>query len=751
MTTTVTSKISTTANANGTAPIPFFFQAISAEEIEVLRISTPMIFGVDYTVTLNGDSTGTINPIVSWGADPITVRSKPNFSQPALFERFAPLYPDQLNGPLDRLARTDLYLRTQITDMDVLVDANTAAIASLNQSLLAASLGIVVDASMIVRPESYGATGLGDFVTDRAAMNAAIGAAAITGGVVKLTDGATYIFSDLDVSDGVMIIGPRSATIKLPNQVSSTTTTALTSGTTAKTVTVTSAANFRVGMSVIIATGATVSPNDSFSHAGRQISAIVGNVITLAAGPFINAHAAGAIIASTGHLLRCKGNNVLDGFTVDGNEASNVYGHWITSALIVQEGDDCYFQRLKFQNTPSDAMLAGGPSGGEIKGSSTLFCSFNNIGGNGVHYGNIRDIFVIGNRMKFGNVRKSLPAEQAGGASIRLGHQDGAVVLSDNCANLLVAQNAVDDWICGVGALSTVNAANVNDNVTVIGNEFINCYRPLECILDTRRVVFSGNRCRATLPFFTGAQRFDSQTITVDGNSGVNRLRDVIITNNSIKNGTIYIDRARGFVVQDNIVDNSENSLAAYNAELIAATAIRMPIALYNYEQGIVRGNLFKGGQTGLWLQNSFALGTPYSRDTLIEGNIFANQFRWGLTGVQGSTGTFKGTTFRNNIVRQDNAATAEDGTALTFAADWFGLQTPPDLQIEGNRIEFNHGAGAAWSNSDNPTYMSRRENTVNGVYELFANFANDGAAAAGGVPVGAKYRNGSVLQQRVA
>ena len=48
-------------------------------------------------------------------------------------------------------------------------------------------------------------------------------------------------------------------------------------------------------------------------------------------------------------------------------------------------------------------------------------------------------------------------------------------------------------------------------------------------------------------------------------------------------------------------------------------------------------------------------------------------------------------------------------------------------------------------SNTDGTFSMTRQDNT------LFANYANDSAAATGGVPIGGLYRNGSVLMVRSA
>jgi hypothetical protein len=108
MTTTVATW-KTSGNANGVAPIPFSFQAISSAEVGVRRAGAEQVGG--FTVALNGDGTGSVTPTSSWGTDAVVIYSKPNYSQPANFTRFGAFYPDQFNPPLDRAARTELALK----------------------------------------------------------------------------------------------------------------------------------------------------------------------------------------------------------------------------------------------------------------------------------------------------------------------------------------------------------------------------------------------------------------------------------------------------------------------------------------------------------------------------------------------------------------------------------------------------------------------------------------------------------------
>jgi hypothetical protein len=116
MTTTTTSASTGPLTANGVTPLPFTFQAISATEIEVTRngvVASPST----YTVTLNGDSTGTVTPMSSWGSDTVYIKSLPTYQQPFNFTRGIPVYPDAMNEPLDRLLRTILAIKRRTEEI----------------------------------------------------------------------------------------------------------------------------------------------------------------------------------------------------------------------------------------------------------------------------------------------------------------------------------------------------------------------------------------------------------------------------------------------------------------------------------------------------------------------------------------------------------------------------------------------------------------------------------------------------------
>lgn len=127
MTTTATNAF-TAAVASGVNPVPFTFQAISPEEVGVLRAgTTELSYGADFGVTLNGDGTGEVTPGTSWDTDDVIVYSKPSFRQPSDFTRFGAFYPDQFVPPLDRLARALIALKQSAALLPIAIATNAAA------------------------------------------------------------------------------------------------------------------------------------------------------------------------------------------------------------------------------------------------------------------------------------------------------------------------------------------------------------------------------------------------------------------------------------------------------------------------------------------------------------------------------------------------------------------------------------------------------------------------------------------------
>lgn len=213
MTTTNTSD-RTAAVANGTAPIPFTFQAASAGEVTVLRNNVPE-YG-SYTVDLNGDGTGTVTPSSSWGSDSILIYSSPSYQQTADFARFGPFYPDQFVPPIDRLARGLIALKGRLDatapDSSLRVDLATpvgSALSGFTRSETGAAARSVQDKLRdVAHARDFGL--VGDGSDEGVKLTRFINSAISSGVPHRLETGKTYgtsiVLPTIDVS-GVRIEG----------------------------------------------------------------------------------------------------------------------------------------------------------------------------------------------------------------------------------------------------------------------------------------------------------------------------------------------------------------------------------------------------------------------------------------------------------------------------------------------------------------------------------------------------------------
>lgn len=179
MTTTVTYAQDGPLTANGTAPIPFTFQAISDEEIEVEREGL-VVSPTTYQVTLSEGGTGSITPLTSWGADTVYIRSAPIYGQPTEFSKFGAFYPDRINPALDRMSRQIIALKRRVDMSDagesVLREDLLSATGADNVNFLQEGTGAAARTTRsklqeLVSPKDFGA--VGDGVTnDKAAVEA---------------------------------------------------------------------------------------------------------------------------------------------------------------------------------------------------------------------------------------------------------------------------------------------------------------------------------------------------------------------------------------------------------------------------------------------------------------------------------------------------------------------------------------------------------------------------------------------------
>jgi hypothetical protein len=181
MTTTATHAHVGPLTANGVTPIPFDFQAISESEVNVVKDGVD-IGNVGFTVALEGDGTGEITPLTSWGSSEVYIYSAPDFENTAEFQRFVKWYADAVNVPLDVLSRQIIALRRDVgrtfrvpIGNTGLVSGETGVIGVEDGNLVLHAPGefvgppgsLAVSGLIFVTPQQFGAEA--DGVTDDSA------------------------------------------------------------------------------------------------------------------------------------------------------------------------------------------------------------------------------------------------------------------------------------------------------------------------------------------------------------------------------------------------------------------------------------------------------------------------------------------------------------------------------------------------------------------------------------------------------
>ena len=129
MTTTVTTARSGPYTAAAQTTFSVTFQSLSADEIAVY-VDDVLINAADYTFTRDDDGTGEL-VFDSAQTGEVLIVSAPSYQQPTEFAQHGAFYPNQINTPLDRQARTLLAVRDEVETQNDIISDEVAARATL--------------------------------------------------------------------------------------------------------------------------------------------------------------------------------------------------------------------------------------------------------------------------------------------------------------------------------------------------------------------------------------------------------------------------------------------------------------------------------------------------------------------------------------------------------------------------------------------------------------------------------------------
>ena len=549
-----------------------------------------------------------------------------------------------------------------------------------------------------VTPEKFGAVEPAADAT--AAVQAALDfAGGEGGGTVELL--RMYLVStELEAPQGVAIRGPRSAGLRRIDEVRTTTTSTIAAGSGSRTFTVTSAAGFAVGQSVILVSGSAYSPNDPYSHRNPVITAVSGNSITIDTRSAIGAHAAGAVLQTASHGLILLGGNQVEGITIDGNEANQTDAVWRTTTELVIEGSGCTVEDVAIVRGASDLVLVAGYAtsfnpivGVYVENSRFIGCDFEDAGNNGIHLSFTAGALVEGCRFRRLNRRN---------AGINVEHQDGGVICSYNNRDVIVSGCDFEEMYDAVGNIDQKVAPEgevFNHGFVVTGCRIHNCHRPLRVLNRGSKVVFEGNRVSADYPYTAG---LDDSRVYLFGTSLSERAGRVIVCDNEFTNVRIASTNVRGLVIEGNEFDLTAQS---------AAGTIH-PLFLSNTSEATIAGNVVRGGGYGVRLLNFGGAGDM--TDIVVADNQFVDQ-RWtGIRGDSDAPGPVEALV-RGNAISNDAAS--------AIGAGYRALRLLPGMYAEGNRISL--AVGSAWDLTAAGSGPSRGRNLVAGVVEEPGNFAD--------------------------
>ncbi|MEN6548571.1 MAG: hypothetical protein ABFE07_21200 [Armatimonadia bacterium] len=372
-----------------------------------------------------------------------------------------------------------------------------------------------------VTPESFGA--MGDGTTDDSTAFASLYNFYTSGAIrVMLKPGATYLVGSMYIRAGWTIVG-YGAKIKRIDEVKSATSTAISSGTTS--ITVASAAGFRIGQSITVYNGS------SFEPGPHRITNISGSTLTVVGG-WQMAFPSGGTVITCGHLIAGAGATraMVLGVEINDNKGGNTsLNKWQTHVAVEVYGSGTVVRDCKIYDCCSEGIIGG--DGGRIIENDIRNCN-----GNAIHVAGTSEwSWVLCNKTYNTNLDNNT------------GHNDGAVSFS-NTAGGVVAFNEFDTGRCGVGAVDSTYDSQTHIFKNVVKNMTLH---PIEA-----RVPAGENmkNLYIQLNHFENCGLFDVGYV---GTAGAGSLSNVYINDNECINTRISLSNITHLRMNNNTVNIS--------------------------------------------------------------------------------------------------------------------------------------------------------------------------------------------------
>lgn len=302
------------------------------------------------------------------------------------------------------------------------------------------------------------------------------------------------------------------------------------------------------GLKEAIANGISVITiaNGSVLDVNERITLPVGTTL-LGNGATLN-----RVTGFEGILINMSANCKISGLTINGNREAMINPTWDKTIEIATRDNGIV----------ENVTIVDGNECVVCYGNDVIVrdCNITNCGGNGIHFSGadrtrVENCTVIGSNKRSG-----------------MGHEDGAIIWSNECNETICVNNYVEDAKCAFGSID----ADFNSNIKIIGNTAKNCTQAIEGTFQAsvpKNMIITDNH-------FVNCgkleiNRTDTETIVNEGNwliannlfdntgALIDNVQNVVVSNNiSINNNTyhgLYIVRCRNATVESNRISGTYN------------------------------------------------------------------------------------------------------------------------------------------------------------------------------------------------
>ena len=270
-----------------------------------------------------------------------------------------------------------------------------------------------------------------------------------------------------------------------------------------------------------------------------------------------------------GVILNLGENCRVQDLTIYGNRTAMVSPTW-SRTVEISTKKNCVVDNVSVVNGNEAIMVYGDDC-------IVMNCNITNCGGNGIH-------FSGANRVRVENCTIIGANKRSG-----MGHEDGCIVWSNECQDIVCTNNYCEDGKYGFGSIDSPD----NSNVKIIGNTVKNCEGAIDLICpanSAKNIIISGNHFINSGRIYVNATEnrnppllhgtiadniLESTAILIINFSGA------AITGNIIQDGFITLQFCTNISVFGNVIDNISSA--------------DIPLYLYGSKSITIDGNRIRG------------------------------------------------------------------------------------------------------------------------------------------------------------